>query len=472
MGRARLLPAANESCAAFASALSLATALVSCSSRPPPPTAAGNFGGASNGGPSTTPDGSAPLGEDSGATGTSSFTVALHPAWPQIVDHGGGVIGAPKIVNASAASCVGPGSGASVALPNAPATSYTDSSHGGASTLQTLIESLVEAGQIPTLGGQTLPVFYFPATTTIVFDGETTCQTIGGFHNSMLSAAAGTTVPYAVVAECPPPSGLTLLEETTFAASHEIFEAATDPVDSATTHGFYLDVEDPAYLPWNAAMNGGEAADMCVDSLKLGQDRTTEDGFTAQRMWSNAAAARGGDPCVPAKTTPFFDVAVETWLQTMTVGSTASFEAIAFSNAPVAGGWTVTGVDLNGTETNPNAYLTITIGGGSSVSVNNGDEFPVSVTLNQDPGALTQTAGGAVGVLISFTGPSLQEATAGAIWPFLARTAADAADSGLVDVDASEDMPLHADVARARLAPHVMTRHELRRLEERIRGAR
>jgi hypothetical protein len=489
-------------------ALSITVGVLSgaCSSRAlPVESVGGAFGGPVGGGGSVV-DASSPVSGGGDASSPASAVGASHPAWPQLVDANGSVITTPQIVTitfpgdalatelasfgdqltttsywdtvragycdpANTSLCIGRGAGASVALTTAPAASYTDSSRGGASSLRTLIENLEEAQQIPALGSQVIPVFYFPATTSISFDGAVTCQTIGGFHNSLLSKVSGKVVPYAVVAECAPPSGLTLLQETTFAASHEIFETATDPVASETTSGYYLDVADPSYLPWNAAMQGGEAADMCRDPLRIGQDRTTAGSFTVQRMWSNRAAAIGGDPCVPARSNPYFNAAVDRWALTQAVGSTTTFNAVAFSSGAVAGGWTVTALDLFGTDDDPNAYLTLSVGGGSAAVVNDGETFPVSVTLNQDPGSLTQMTGGAIGVLVSFTGPSLQEATAGAIWPFMVRTPADALDSGLANIDASEDMPLHSDVGSVQLRPRPLDPSLLRRLEARIHPA-
>jgi hypothetical protein len=452
----------------------------------------GSGGGGAGG--STPPAGSSDAGVDDAAP----FPIALHPAWPQLVAQGGGVLTAPAVLTvtftgdtlapelasfgaqatdnaywdtvragycAAGGSCVGRGAGTSVALGTSPAATYTDSTAGGsASTIQDLIETLIESQSLPALGGQTIPVFYFPSTTSISFNGQTSCDGFGGYHNAMRSQSTGLTFTYAVVVECAPPTGLTLLQEATLAASHEIIESATDPVASSTVRGFYLNVDDPAYLPWNA-IRGGEAADLCIDTLDVGQDRATESGFTVQRIWSNAAAAAGGDPCVPARATPYFNVAVESWLSTQAVGSTSSFEAVAFSNAPVTGGWTLVGVDLNADSASGSPYLTISIGGAESAQVNNGDPVAVSVTLNQDPGALTRAAGGAVGVLVSFTGPSLQAATAGAIWPFLVQTPADGADSGLLEVDASEDLRL-----RSTITPVGLSHAQLRRLGEIIHG--
>jgi hypothetical protein len=350
----------------------------------------------------------------------------------------------------STTSCLGDGpAGTKVELTTAPAATYTDSSQGGGSSLQTFIQGLIP-GTIPQPDAQTILVFYFPSTTTISLDGAASCSVFGGYHNSM--TVNGTRFFYAVVNECPPMTGSTRtpLQETTFEASHEILEAATDPyqLQSATNVqlGYYLDFNDPASLPWNAT-GGGEAGDLCVDFLGKEQDGATEGAFTVQRIWSNAAAAAGQDPCVPGVSQTYFNVAPEKWLLVADVGGSATFTADAFSTA-AGSNWTVAGFDLQATsQADPNPYVVITINGGKSASVNNGDKPTVSVTLKQDPANLPayqqgQTLG-AVGLLVSFNGTSPTTATAGHLWPFLVASNADAIDSGLNTVDAAADMPLH-----------------------------
>src|SRR5208282_5681959 len=79
-------------------------------------------------------------------------------------------------------------------------------------------------------------------------------------------------------------------------ASHEFIETATD--GSNQSFSFYLNLNDPATWGWDDVL-GGEVADLCVDQFGLGQDETTENGFTVQRIWSVTNASAGMDPCVP-----------------------------------------------------------------------------------------------------------------------------------------------------------------------------
>jgi hypothetical protein len=468
--------------------VAVAVVIVACS------TASSNFGNTEDGGGSGSSGGSSggsggasggssggsggSSGGSSGSSSGSSFPIAAHPAFPQLVDQGGPVLTAPKIVTVTfpgdanattynsfgaqavnnswwdtvragycetgTTTCVGDGpGGTSIAVTAAPGSSYTDSADPtAASTLKTYIQSLIPT-PIPTPDAQTMLVFYFPASTTITLDGASSCQQFGGYHNSL--TVGGVNFTYAIVNECPvqAESALTQVQETTFAASHEIVEAATDPFQTQTALGFYLNFNDPAIVPWNNS-GGGEAADMCVDFLGLNQDSTTEGGFTVQRIWNNAAAAAGGDPCVPASTAPYYNTAPEKWLETLAVGSSGTFGAVGFSNATVAN-WTLLGYDLNATSaTNLNPYLSFTFNGSAaSASMNNGTNVQVTVKLNQDPANLQNysQALGATGFLLSLNNATPSKATSGHFWPILVTTPTDADDAGFGGADAAEDMP-------------------------------
>jgi hypothetical protein len=97
-------------------------------------------------------------------------------------------------------------------------------------------------------------------------------------------------------------SGPSALDAVTKSTSHELVEAATDPFYYTKPAFSSADVEHAA---WTLA-TVGEVADMCEfeskDGVRLGS-------FLAQRSWSNAAAAAGHDPCVPALAEPFFTAA-------------------------------------------------------------------------------------------------------------------------------------------------------------------
>jgi hypothetical protein len=296
-----------------------------------------------------------------------------------------------------------------------------------------------------------------PSSVAVSLDGAQSCQQFGGYHNYV--TIGGVKTAYAIIDECTPEATtppLTLLQSTTFSASHEIAEAATDPfaAPDGSTSGFYLNQQDLATTPWNLFL-GGEVADMCVDELGLGQDTTTDGTFTVQRIWNNALAAAGHDPCAPDSSSEvYFNLAPEQWLVTLNVGQSATFTADAFSDAAMAA-WTVAGIDAAATsQTNLNPYITVTVNGGKNATVNNGDKVTVSVTLNQDPGN-TQN-GVAVGALLSgVLDASGQTLTAGHFWPFIVATNADLADAGLGSIDAAADLPRRLGRNGAQASPNV-----------------
>ncbi len=323
----------------------------------------------------------------------------------------------------------------SVAYPSAPADSYTDSSQGGASSLKTWLADAITSGNLPkpAAGGisNTLYLLYFPASTKIDLDGSSGCDNFDGYHASMMFE--GQQVAYAAITECPGTGmgtpAITTLQGTTITASHEILEAATDPSDIST--GYYLNLDDPNTWGWND-IEGGEVADMCVDVFDFDQDEWNEGGYTVQRIWSNAQAAAGLDPCNPITTeSPYFNAAPLQSFFVLDVGSTLTFEVDAFS-VGARDAWTLTLQDWSLYPKNP--YLNFTIEGGTVdanlgdiLTVNNGSRVQVKMTLNEDPG--NNPNGEADGVILSFTG-DMKSAPAH-YWPFIVMSPADAEDAGL-----------------------------------------
>ena len=157
--------------------------------------------------------------------------------------------------------------------------------------------------------GRTAYVMFLPA--GVGCTGSVYCPS-GSFHLPFLSNDA-----LAVVGRF---QGATLTSLTEN-ASHEIIESATDPA----LNGWKLESASP---PWEAspwalddvsqlpfAGTGAvfeENADMCEGTRYL------DGGFYYQRVFSNQAAALGGDPCVPAIPPPYFNVTTNGWYPTST----------------------------------------------------------------------------------------------------------------------------------------------------------
>jgi hypothetical protein len=430
-------------------ALSLACA-AGCggTSRHPPPSGTGGEPSSSGGGP---------------------FSEAAHSPLPQLKYQGGLLLAAPEIVTVTFAgdanadaleafdddivasawwktvtsgfcdgggTCVGTGSsGGHVRLTTPPATSYTDATAGGPSTLQLFLSDQIGAGLLPPTGTNTLYVIYFPGSTGITLSEggaqtATSCREFNGYHNAILAQGAPG-IPYVVVPECAPEQGSNLdaLQALTFAASHEILEGATDPFQTTLTPGqqtptlgYYLDLNDNTVLGWDL-LAGGEAGDLCVDVTGLHQDEATADGYTVQRIWSNANAAKGIDPCSPTPAGDiYFNVAPEgsSSFIVLDVGGTATFEVDGFSTEAIPA-WTLEGVDwITSQGKLKSPLLSFSFNGEAMATIGNGSKVQVTVTLDADPGQY----GGAEGLLLSVAGP-VTAPTAAHVWPILVVTPAE-----------------------------------------------
>jgi hypothetical protein len=160
-------------------------------------------------------------------------------------------------------------------------------------------------GSLPKPAGglaDALYMFFFPARTTITAGGDTSCDAFGGYHNS--ARQGGVEVAYAVIAACTDfVQTLDDVEDREFVASHELIEAATDPIPG-NHPGFQLDDPTSSWLVF-----GSEVADLCQrgDGVEVWR----ESGFVAQRSWSTAAAAADQDPCVPGANPNYLSVSAQ-----------------------------------------------------------------------------------------------------------------------------------------------------------------
>jgi hypothetical protein len=147
-----------------------------------------------------------------------------------------------------------------------------------------------------------LYMIYFPMQTTVTWGPGTSCVDFGGYHKS--ARQGGVELSYAVVAACPgffP--GLTDVEDREGVASHELIEAATDPVPLNHPSFLFYDPSSSAFL------STGEVGDLCQRGD--GKEIWREAGFVAQRSWSISAAAAEHDPCVPGASTAYVNLAAQ-----------------------------------------------------------------------------------------------------------------------------------------------------------------
>jgi hypothetical protein len=161
-------------------------------------------------------------------------------------------------------------------------------------------------------------------------------------------------VPYIIIPRCPAYPGLSDIDSLDWTISHEYVEEATDPFETA-----YWTV-DADHMAWSWEPNFVEMADICNYPFLI---TTPSDlGYTVQRAWSNAAAAGGGDPCVPAPTDRVYfnaapvlddDVSIGGTLKWtgstkgvhIPVGQTRNVEVDLFSAGPTSGPWHVEATD-------------------------------------------------------------------------------------------------------------------------------
>jgi hypothetical protein len=197
----------------------------------------------------------------------------------------------------------------------------------------------------------TIYTVFYPTGTVVTLQGYLSCITYGGYHSEVLVGAKK--VAYAVIPRCPSFLGLHGFDVVTVAASHELIEAATDPHPyTAPAYAF----PDDDHAVWGY-YTGGETGDMCTFNDGVFYDPPGLD-FKVQRSWSNAAAAGGHDPCVPAlpgrvyfNSAPVMpDVIKSRGISTkgvrIPVGGSRTIELDLYSDGPTDP-WLVSAVDLS-----------------------------------------------------------------------------------------------------------------------------
>jgi hypothetical protein len=197
----------------------------------------------------------------------------------------------------------------------------------------------------------TVYVLFYPPQTTISLDGQLSCQTFGGYHNSF--NYLGHDYAYAVIPECGAYGSWSGLDAITGPLSHELIEAVTDPVPMSRPA---YQMPEPDGLGF-AVLGGGEVTDMC----EFGSGafyQPTDYPFQVARSWSNSRAWAFEDPCVPAPSGPFFaagprfasKVSIDLGLATgavdaagikLAVGQSTTVDIVAFASGSVPA-WNLT----------------------------------------------------------------------------------------------------------------------------------
>ena len=243
----------------------------------------------------------------------------------------------------------------------------------------------------PANDANTVYLLHYPANTTVTLQGSTSCAAFGGYHNdTQLDAAHGSAyVAYAVIPRCASFGSLMGIDAVTGAESHEIVESVTDPYPADDPA--YVEV-DPAHFEWERVLGGGEVGDMCAQFPGAFTKFAGFD-YTVQRIWSNAQAKAGHDPCQPeppgevyfnASPVETDDVAVSYDGQTLTakgvqiaVGQSKTIAVELFSDGPTSGPWTVSA---------QNATSSPALGFSFDKTTGvNGDTLMLTITVNTVP---------------------------------------------------------------------------------------
>ena len=364
-------------------------------------------------------DGCGGLG-DAGLDG-GAFVEAEHVPLAQVPDNGGPVLPAPEVVTihyqgdpgqahneayddwivgsdwlrtVGASYGVAPGNSlAKVVLPEAAPATLSDED------IQALLVQEIDAGVLPPPAGgpgpfatSVLYMLYLPGETTVTSGSfGTSCQSFGGYHSE--DDLAARPFPYAVLPLC-----YGSQDEQDIAASHELIEASTDPFPGSAPAWVF---DDPTQ-PWTFVP--GEVGDLCTETSVV------EDGFLAQRIWSNQAAGAGLDPCVPEPAGPYFNVSPDPANLVMArAGETVTFDLTGWSTEPMPP-WAVKLLPLYGAYAYPGGFQPqVTL---DHVTLQNGEAatLTVSVPFDVSRGAFAAFA------LYNARGDGDQN---GGYWPFL-----------------------------------------------------
>jgi hypothetical protein len=287
--------------------------------------------------------------------------------------------------------------------------------------LRQYVNDTITANPAAAADGNTIYVFFYPPGTG---RGDS-CADLGAHGTLGTAPYAGlTTDALAWAQRCPAPAGMSDLDALTITASHEVLEVATDLYPP---HGYAMPDKLWAFTgtetPWEISSwsyyQGGavEVGDLCEGTI------LEEGGVAYQRIWSTSAAAKGGDPCVPAIAEPYYSASAPADWVVLAPGTTASVPITGFSTGP-RGDWYVTVYygDTYGGDFKP------TFGGSKTTTLNAGCTATLSVT--------TPAASGAFGVFKLVSSESPPDPSTGIIplpasgdqrhvWTFGVRTTCD-----------------------------------------------
>ena len=254
-----------------------------------------------------------PPGRDAAPT----FAESAHGPAPQVIDVGGPVLTAPKTqpifftgdtdmqtqIETFDAMLTDSqywqtttneyGVGTIIALPTIV---VTDPAPTSTAALEAMLASKLDGthtaeGWPAAIDDQTIFSVFLPAGVVVHDPDGDSCDSYGAFHDEAMGAH-GESIVYALMPRCD--YGNPLVDDLTASYSHELIEAATDPL--VETDVAYGDSDPDNYVM--AFTPGAEVGDYC-EYLDAAYIRPFG-GFEVQRTWSNAASLAGKNPCVPS----------------------------------------------------------------------------------------------------------------------------------------------------------------------------
>ena len=362
----------------------------------------------------STSDASIDASSDSGGDASAivdAFTPSSHPAEPTIINAGGAVVTAPKVLPILLSS--EPDSADVTKLFDELASSSawaTETSEYGVGKLTVLAPVTFDPGASPisdqtlrstiqanTYGASpawgvadpsTIYFFVIPPGTTVTNDAlVSSCTSFDGYHSDVTSGSA--TVAYAVAVACDGFYGtkITALQQRTIAIVRQLVDAVTNPFPDVKPAWFQTDPND---MIWSW-VTGGEAGDMCLE-FAPGFMVPSDMSYMLLPAWSNASAEKGGNPCLPASLPePFFD-SVPLLSDTVKLagsfvtkgvhiplGTSKSIPVELYSVAPTSGPWTISPIDYETLIGNA-PVLTLSL---DKTSGMNGDEVNLTITPNK-----------------------------------------------------------------------------------------
>lgn len=236
----------------------------------------------------------------------------------------------------------------------------------------------------PAYDASTIYVLYVPASIDL--------QPTDPYH-SETEVGANAHVPFVVISE----KASSAIDTLTAVASHEIAEAATNPRVLSTGADLGLvDFDKAKYLGWSLSTGDAELGDLCEGKPESVVRGPADFPVMLQRLWSNKSAAAGHDPCVPAPSTPYYNVTpidletIDVFIDKDTtstrgrgfrvaLGQKKTIKVGFFSDAAMPGPWTITAAEGSYFSPESNHRLSITVSKGSG---NNGDYGSIEVTAN------------------------------------------------------------------------------------------